>query len=141
VVARDTRTGGIMEQMILPALRGGGYLSSRQVHIGSRMGGGKHLVDFVAEDRTGKAYLISVKWQQVTGTAEQKVPFEAMCLADAIRDSGGRYAHAYLVLGGSGWKLREFYTGGGLAEHLRFGDLVKIVSLETFVALANRGQL
>jgi len=50
VVARDTRTGGIMEQMIQPALRGGGYLSSRQVHIGSRMGGGKHLVDFVAED-------------------------------------------------------------------------------------------
>ena len=36
---RDTRTGEIFEQMILPSLRGGGYLSSRQVHIGARLGG------------------------------------------------------------------------------------------------------
>lgn len=141
MVARGTRTGDVLEQMILPALRGGGYLSYRQVHIGSRLGGGKHMIDFMAEDRAGRAFLISVKWQQVTGTAEQKVPFEAMCLADAIRDSEGRYLKAYLVLGGAGWKLRDFYIGGGLSEHLRYGDLVSIVSLETFVALANRGQL
>src|SRR5947209_12901426 len=136
MVLRDTRTGLILEQMIVPALRGGGYLSSRQVHIGSRLGGGKHLIDFIAEGRDGLAFLISVKWQQVTGTAEQKVPFEAMCLAESIRESNGRYVKAYLVLGGAGWKLRDFYIGGGLNEHLRFGDLVRIVSLEGFVALA-----
>ncbi len=141
MVLRDTRTGLILEQMILPALRGGGYLSSRQVHIGSRLGGGKHLIDFIAENRSGRCYLISVKWQQVTGTAEQKVPFEAMCLAESIRESNGKYEKAYLVLGGAGWKLREFFTGGGLNRHMRFGDTVQIVSLESFVALANRGQL
>ncbi len=141
MVLRDTRTGLILEQMIVPALRGGGYLSSRQVHIGARLGGGKHLVDFIAEDRAGRAYLVSVKWQQVTGTAEQKVPFEAMCLAEAILESKGKYVKAYLVLGGAGWKLREFYTGGGLDQYLRYGDLVRIVSLEAFVAKANRGQL
>ncbi len=138
---RDTTTGLIFEQMILPSLRGGGYLSSRQVHIGARLGGGRHMIDFIAEDREGRAYLISVKWQQVTGTAEQKVPFEAMCLAESIRESNDKYIRAYLVLGGGGWKLRDFYIGGGLNEHLRFGDLVRIVSLESFVALANRGQL
>jgi hypothetical protein len=141
MVLRDTRTGLILEQMILPALRGGGYLSSRQVHIGSRLGGGKHMVDFIAEDHAGRCYLVSGKWQQVTGTAEQKVPFEAMCLAESIRESNGKYVKAYLVLGGAGWKLREFYIGGGLSEHMRFSDLVRIVSLESFVALANRGQL
>jgi hypothetical protein len=41
---------------------------------------------------------VSLKWQQVGGTAEQKVPFEVMCLADAVRAG-----HAYLVLGGDGW--------------------------------------
>jgi len=143
--ARDTRTGQIMEQMILPALCGGGYRCTAQVHVGNRLGGGRHLVDFVAESQTleqdGKAFLISVKWQQVTGTAEQKVPFEAMCLADAILVSGGKYTKAYMVLGGAGWKLREFYTGGGLKEHLRHSDLVSIMSLEAFVAKANRSQL
>ncbi|HEY7295755.1 MAG TPA: PD-(D/E)XK nuclease superfamily protein [Dehalococcoidia bacterium] len=138
---RDTRTGSVLEQMVVPALRGGGYLCSQQVHVGSRLGGGKHLVDFVATDRAGVSYLISVKWQQVSGTAEQKVPYEAMCLAEAIQESRGEYAKAYLVLGGGGWKLREFYTGGGLNQHLRHGDLVTILTLESFVARANRGQL
>jgi len=46
------------------------------------------------------------------------------------------------VLGGLGWTLREFYTKGGLGAHLsRSAAQVKIVTLEEFVALANRGAL
>jgi len=48
---------------------------------------------------------------------------------------------AYLVLGGDGWTLRDFYLNGGLEKYLRYVDLVKIVSLETFVSLANQGKL
>ena len=97
---RDTRTGAVLEQMVLPA-----------------------------------------KWQQVSGTAEQKVPFEVISLAQAILTSGGAYQAAYLVLGGQGWRLREFYTSGGLNDHLVHAGLVEIVDLETFVARANNGQL
>ena len=39
-----------------------------------------------------------MKWQETSGTAEQKVPFEVMCLADAVRETGA--TTAYLVLGG-----------------------------------------
>lgn len=46
-----------------------------------------------------------------------------------------------LVLGGEGWKLRQFYTGGGLKSHLVDADMVDIVTLEAFVALANLGEL
>lgn len=126
--------------MILPALERGGYSYTTQVHIGERFGGGKHKVDVVAENTDGKI-LISLKWQQVSGTAEQKVPFEAMCLAEAILTSDGQYKKAYLVLGGEGWKLRMFFIGGGLSSHLRHEKLVEIVSLETFVAKANKGGL
>ncbi len=139
--SRDTGTGTVLEQMVLPALQKGGYQVQSQVLIGTRFGGGRHFVDIVAQAPQGAAFLISLKWQQVSGTAEQKVPFEAMCLAEAVLLSSGDYTKAYLVLGGSGWKLREFFVNGGLAKHLRFDNLVTIMTLETFAAKANKSQL
>ena len=124
--------------MVLPALKRGGYTYQKQVKIGQRPGGHTHKVDAVAE-KGGKKILVSLKWQQVSGTAEQKVPFEVICLAEALRH--GDFQEAYLVLGGDGWMLRDFYTGGGLREHLVHAELVTILTLERFVALANKGAL
>lgn len=52
------------------------------------------MIDAVAEKNPG-VILISLKWQQTSGTAEQKVPFEVMCLADVVRAGGAN--RAYLV--------------------------------------------
>ncbi|HKY32584.1 MAG TPA: PD-(D/E)XK nuclease superfamily protein [Candidatus Polarisedimenticolia bacterium] len=135
---RDTGTGEVLERMIVPAMQRGGYDAATQVDIGTRPGGGRHRVDAVAR-REGRSILVSLKWQQVPGTAEQKVPFEVICLGEAMRS--GSYDGAYLVLGGPGWKLREFFTGGGLSGHLVDAGAVRIVSLESFIALANQGRL
>lgn len=124
--------------MILPALKRGGYTFLTQQHIGDRFGGGRHFVDVVAE-KNGRKYLVSLKWQQVSGTAEQKVPFEVICLADAARQ--GAFDKAYLVLGGEGWKLRKFFVGGGLRSYLIDADTVDILTLEGFVARANQSEL
>jgi len=124
--------------MILPALERGGYAYETQVNIGDRIGGGRHVEDVVAS-KDGRNWLVSLKWQQVSGTAEQKVPFEVICLAEALLS--GAYEGAYLVLGGPGWSLRDFYTGGGLQKHLAHSDRVKIVTLEDFVARANASRL
>ncbi len=138
---RDTGTGAVLEQMVLPALERDGYEYFRQVDIGERLGGGKHIVDLVAYNEAGRGYLLSLKWQQTSGTAEQKVPFEAMCLIEAVLAEPSRYDKAYLVLGGPSWSLRDFYTEGGMLRFLRYEDLVSIVTLEDFVARANRGEL
>ena len=135
---RDTTTGGVLEEMILPALRRGGYRYEAQQVIGTRPGGGRHVVDAVAE-KDGRRHLVSLKWQQVGGTAEQKVPFEVISLAEAV--ISGQFAKAYLVLGGEGWTLRDFYTAGGLNDHLVHADKVEILTLEAFVAKANQGKL
>jgi len=127
--------------MVLPALARGGYTYQPQANIGNRFGGGRHMVDLVVTDRNGAAFLVSLKWQQVSGTAEQKVPFEAMCLAEAVLDSANNFDKAYIVLGGTGWKLRDFFVNGGLAKHLRYDNLVTITTLEQFVGLANKGTL
>lgn len=138
MVPRDTTTGSVLEGMILPALSKGGYSFQTQVEVGKRLSGRKHNVDVLAE-RDGKAVLISLKWQQTSGTAEQKVPYEVICLSIAVEY--GSYNRAYLVLGGTGWTLRDFYVGGGLNEYLRLPAEVRILKLEDFIALANRGQL
>ena len=129
-----------MEQMVVPALRMGGYQVQRNVYIGLRLGVARHRIDIRAEDDTGSIHLISLKWQQVQGTAEQKIPFEVICLVEAMqRDE--RFHKAHLVLGGDGWRYKEFYLAGGLAPYLRGADRVQITSLEGFVAKANQGQL
>jgi hypothetical protein len=122
--------------MILPALKRGGYGFEKQVETGTRLGGGRHLIDAVAS-KAGDRVLVSLKWQQTAGTAEQKVPFEIMCLADVVRS--GVAQRAYLVLGGDGWKLRDYYTSGALSEHLIHSSLVRVVTLEAFIRLANNG--
>jgi hypothetical protein len=135
---RNTSTGGVLEAMVLPALDQGRYAWKVQVNIGKRLGLGRHNVDVVAE-KDGRKLLISMKWQQVSGTAEQKVPFEVICLLEAL--ASREYSKAYLVLGGEGWTLRDFYTSGGLEKHLKHADQVEILTLESFVARANGRRL
>ena len=45
------------------------------------------------------------------------------------------------MLGGDGWKYKQFYIEGGLRPYLANADMVNIVSLDRFVALANQGRL
>jgi hypothetical protein len=80
-----------------------------------------------------------MKWQQSSGTAEQKVPFEIICLAEAIRETPN-YKRGYVVLGGPGWTLREYYVEK-IQKHLVGTEAVRVLSLEAFVALANEGRL
>ena len=135
---RNTSTGAVLEAMVLPALDRGGYVWRVQVETGTRPGGRRHQVDAIAA-KDGDDVLVSLKWQQTSGTAEQKVPFEVMCLADAVH--AGKATRAYLVLGGDGWTLRDYFTSGKLSEHLIHAALVQVITLEAFVRLANSGKL
>jgi hypothetical protein len=135
---RNTTTGAVLEAMIIPALQRGGYESEKQVELGRRPGGRKHKLDAVAS-KDGSRIIVSLKWQQVSGTAEQKVPFEVICLAEAL--NCGNCLRAYLVLGGDGWTLRDYYVSGALSSHLTHANKVRIVTLERFIALANQGEL
>ena len=137
---RNTRTGSVMERMVLPALELGGYKVQRSFHVGSRLGVARHLIDTLAVGVDGRAHLISLKWQQVQGTAEQKIPFEVISLIDTmLRDD--RFHRAHLVLGGDGWRYKDFYLSGGLTPYLTNSDLVHIAPLEAFVRKANQGRL
>jgi len=55
---RDTTTRGVLEAMVLPALKRGGCTYQVQQRIGQRFGGGVHVVDAIAEKDQDR-YLIS----------------------------------------------------------------------------------
>ena len=129
-----------MEDMVIPALERGGYLIRRNVDVGTRLGVTRHRIDTHVEDVDGHIHLVSLKWQQVQGTAEQKIPFEIICLADLLLRNETFYK-AHLVLGGDGWKYKDFYINGGLKPHLTNADMVSVLPLERFVGLANHGRL
>ena len=159
-MARDTRTGGVLESMVIPSLLKGGYHFRALVKIGVRLGGDRpHIIDGLAWTDDGVLHLLSSKWQQTSGTAEQKVPFEVMCLASVVTsgtlaipdvvctDCGAScppspaVTKAHLILGGEGWKLRQFYVSGGLQQFIPDSKSVNITTLEAFVAQANKGML
>ena len=129
-----------MEQMTLPALEMGGYEITQGVSIGTRFGVAMHKIDVLAKDRKNQLHLVSLKWQQTGGTAEQKIPFEVISLIDVLTQDN-RFFAAHLVLGGNGWKYKDFYVNGGLNPFIKNAKLVRIYLLEEFVSLANQGQL
>jgi hypothetical protein len=135
---RNTRTGAVLEQMVLPALEMGGYIIERQVRLTDRLGGGKHYGDIVAS-KNGERIVISLKWQQSSGTAEQKVPYEFMCLADVLANDSTIHK-AYIVIGGDGWTKHSFFLNG-LDSWVNTKQFVDVLRLDSFVAKANKGIL
>jgi hypothetical protein len=135
---RNTRTGAVLEQMVLPALEMGGYVIERQVRLTDRLGGGKHYGDIVAS-KNGERIVISLKWQQSSGTAEQKVPYEFMCLADVLTNDSTIHK-AYIVIGGDGWTKHSFFLNG-LDSWVNTKQFVDVLRLDSFVAKANKGIL
>jgi len=53
----------------------------------------------------------------------------------------GNYKTAYLILGGNGWSIKNFFLNGELKEYIPESNKVHIVDLDTFVGPANSGKL
>ena len=72
--------------------------------MGERLGGGKHKADILAE-KDGIKIIVSLKWQQTSGTAEQEVPVNSsqMQFIGIMTLIG-----AYIVIGGNGWTKDRF---------------------------------
>jgi len=149
-MGRNTTTGRVLELQVLPALERGGYTYSEQEKIGMKVNGRKHVIDILITklQDADERILVSLKWQQTGGTAEQKVPFEIINLMHACNEYG--FEKAYLILGGTdheaglsqtGWTLRKWYLERGLAEYINYEKSIKILLPDQFIALANSGKL
>jgi len=113
------------------ALTANNYCYDTKVTIGKRMNDAPHVVDFYLRNNIA----VVVRWQQTSGTAEQKIPYEAMCLYTQVKAM--RIRKAYLVLGGDGWTLRDYYIRD-LANDLNIAGVI-VCSLDSFISRLNKG--
>ena len=129
---RTDKTGKYFEYFIEYLLSKKGYNVDEQVTIGLRPTGGNHNVDLVVSDWDGteEQELVSLKYQDVAGTAEEKIPYEIMCLQDAV--NSGRYVSALIVLAGKGWQHADSYINGAFNKFMNCPD-VQVIDYDTFV--------
>ena len=146
--SRDTTTGKVNETNIEQFLTENydGDVQS-QVELGIQFGTKKkHILDILLDGevllKKGRktpislhkgGTLISLKYQKVEGTAEEKIPFECYKLQDAIDTYG--YDSAIIVLcGDGGWTLKEYYLSDKFTDKLKLtAKDVTIMTEEKFL--------
>jgi len=141
--SRDTTTGKVNETNIEDFLieNYDGDVHS-QVEVGIQFGTNKkHILDILLDGEVLKkkgrkrpislhkgGTLVSLKYQKVEGTAEEKIPFECDKLQDAIDTYG--YESAIIVLcGNDGWTLKEHYLSDKFTNRLKL--IAKDVTIMT----------
>jgi hypothetical protein len=138
----NTKSGSVFETLVVPALEKNGYIVTSQKTIGVGLGGGKQRLDTYAVSPAGEKILISLKWQAVSGTTDEKVPFEVIKMLDLLEQYED-FNKAYIILGGDGMRkrLEKYYTDGSLARWIKGSDKVKCLTLNQFINACNRNTL
>lgn len=119
----ENEVGNLLEQF-------SNHKVQSQVSVGAKRNGGRHYVDILLNDNE----LLSLKYQRVQGTAEEKIPFEVMKLQHAVIDHG--YKSATIVLAGpdKAWKWKEYYLGKDFQKDMKkIYPNVNIISHKQFV--------
>lgn len=137
-----TRTGSTLEVMVEAVLLKNSYAVIKQQIVGTKPGGGRHKVDLVGMRPNGSKFLVSLKWQQTAGSAEEKVPFEVIKLLHALRENSA-FDKAYIVVGGDGFSpgLVQFYLSEEFRSYIRESEKIEILTLNDVITRANKGNL
>lgn len=138
-----TRTGATLEVTVEAVLTTNSYAVYKQQIVGTKPGGGRHKADIVGMRPNGSKFLVSLKWQQTAGSAEEKIPFEVIKLLHALRENRDRFDKAYIVVGGNGFSpgLVEFYLSEEFRSYVRESEKIEILTLNDLIMRANRGAL
>ena len=108
---RTDKTGKDFENFCEHLLSLAGHNVEEQVNIGLRPTGGAHNTDLIIKNyQYDTDVIVSLKYQDVAGTAEEKIPYEQMCLQHACETYD--YSEAFIVLAGPGWKHDQSYRDG-----------------------------
>lgn len=129
--SRDTTTGKSYETVVKELLvEHTNHDVKSQVNVGKKRNGGRHYIDILLNENI----LLSLKFQRVQGTAEEKVPFEIMKLQHTVDDYN--YKSAILILAGpdAAWKWKDYYLSDEFQNDMKkIYPNVRIISHEQFI--------
>ena len=133
---RTDKTGKDFEYYCEHLLSEAGYNVEEQTNIGLRPTGGAHNTDLLVGDIGVEllSTIVSLKYQDVAGTAEEKIPYEQMCLQDACFKYG--FESAIIVLAGPGWKHDDAYRNGVFNTWMHTPN-VKVMNFDEFLTHFN----
>lgn len=122
-------TGKQYEELIEDALiNHSNYTIERQVFIGTKPNKKtRHCVDILLKETQE---VISLKFQCVAGTAEEKVPYEVLVLQNLVNK--GKCKSATIVLAGDAWTQKDWYLTEGFCSKMNCPD-VRIIEHDDFL--------
>jgi len=127
-------TGRPFEYYCEYLLESAGYNVYSQSTIGVRPTSGTHVVDLeIIDDHPDKkGKLVSCKYQEVDGSAYEKIVYEMCCLQAACDDYG--YSEAYILITGPGWKYADSFRNGAFDRYLNTPN-VKVIIWDEFLEI------
>ena len=139
-MSRETQSGEGFEKRLAAWLWGEGYLVQRQVPVQTGADFGRKVFDILLHPRAREPVLVSCKWQDVGGTADQKVPYEILVCIAARKATGWR---VFIVIGGDGWHIgdKALYTSDRIAKYMPSAGEVRVLTELQFKELAKDGLL
>lgn len=107
--------------------------------------GRKHMPDKVIKNpKTKKLIIISKKWQEVNGTADEKIMYEVLKLLD-LKTNYSQIENVYILLGGKGFdsKLGYYYLSQNWNSFLdkKYKNQIKIINLNSLLPLISKKAL
>ncbi len=106
---------------------------------------GKHKPDKIIKDKDDKLIIISKKWQETAGTADEKIFYEIIKLIDLVETYKPTIKSTYILLGGNGWRsyLKNYYLSEDWNRYLetRYRNIVKLVTIDSILPLISRRKL
>lgn len=127
----------LLDQMGSALTRGGyRYTDERSYPLGLDVNVRARLVEGLGEH----TFLVVLSTQAEGGTTDQKVPFKVLALEEML-SQGPEWERAYLVLGGGGTPLWDFYVAE-LPNKMAYDDKrIRVMHLSEWETLARAGNL
>jgi len=139
---KSSTSGKRFQNMVCNLLSDSGWAVLQEYVCGFRLAKkSKHRVDILAS-KDDKDIIISCKYQDVQGTAPDKLAYEYMCLLHTAETC--LYDRAYLITFGKIlkkeciFKPENEYT---LSKYMRISNKVVVCDFEDFSEMVNRGKL
>lgn len=131
---KNTESGKNLELMVCALLSGAGFSVQRKfIGFVKSIDRQPHRIDIYAV-KNKSDILVSCIYQNSVGSAQKKLPHEYMSLAKSMTDS--RVQAGYIVLFG---KETHTDTLKDFIGYMNFDFNIKIVSLEEFTEIINKG--